>query len=101
MPYIVPCNSKSLLDRIATVQPLRLLTWGGLEATERGRLPRLVGSRYAKELENTTDFIGVQYYQRLTIAFDLASPGTLFSQPTLTRHSRNQTGTMPGWASNY
>jgi beta-glucosidase len=33
---------------------------------------------------NTTDFIGVQYYQRLTMAFDLASPGTLFSQPTLT-----------------
>ena len=83
MPYIVPRNSKSLLDRIATVQPLRLLTWGGLEATERGRLPRLIGSRYAKELENTTDFIGVQYYQRLSMAFDLASPGTLFSQPTL------------------
>jgi hypothetical protein len=60
MPYIVPRNSKSLLDRIATVQALRLLTWGGLEATERGRLPRLFGSRYAEELENTTDFIGVQ-----------------------------------------
>ena len=83
MPYIVPRNSKSLLDRIATVQPRRLLTWGGLEATERGRIPRLIGSRYAKELENTTDFIGVQYYQRLTMAFDLASPSTLFSQHML------------------
>jgi beta-glucosidase len=84
MPYVVPRNSKSLLDRIATVQPLRLLTWGGLEATERGRLPRLIGWRHVKELENTTDFIGVQYYQRLTLAFNLAKPGTLFSEPTLT-----------------
>jgi beta-glucosidase len=82
MPYIVPCNSQSLLDRIATFQPLRLLTWGGIEATERGRVPRLIGSRYEKELENTTDFIGVQYYQRLSMAFDLSSPGTLFSQHT-------------------
>jgi beta-glucosidase len=83
MPYIVPYNPKSLLDRIATVQPRRLLTWGGLEATERGRLPRLIGSRYVKELVNSTDFIGVQYYQRLTMAFDFSSPGTVFSQHTL------------------
>jgi beta-glucosidase len=80
MPYVVPRNQQSLLDRIAAVQPRRLLTWGGLEATERGRVPRLIGWRYAKEIENTTDFIGVQYYQRLTMAFDLASPGTLFAQ---------------------
>ena len=84
MPYVVPRNSKSLLDRITTVQPRRLLTWAGLEATERGRIPRLIGWRYAKELINTTDFIGVQYYQRLPVAFNIASPGTLFSQPTPT-----------------
>jgi beta-glucosidase len=83
MPYIVPRNSKSLLDRIAVFQPQRVLTWGGLEATERGRIPRLIGSRYAKELENSTDFIGVQYYQRLMMTFDLTSPRTLFSQHTL------------------
>jgi len=38
---------------------------------ERGRIPRLIGSRYVRELENTTDFIGIQYYQRLAVAFDL------------------------------
>jgi beta-glucosidase len=85
MPYIVPFNPRSLLDRIAIVQPRRLLTWGGLEATERGRVPRLIGSRYARELDNSTDFIGVQYYQRLTMAFDLSSPGTLFSRHKLLR----------------
>ena len=83
MPYIIPSNSNSLFDRIATIQPRKLLTWGGLEATERGRLPRLFGSRYAKEVENTSDFIGVQYYQRLTMGFDLTSPGTLFSRHKL------------------
>jgi beta-glucosidase len=88
MPYIVPLNPKSLLDRIATVQPRRLLTWGGLESTERGRIPRLIGSRYAKELDNSTDFIGVQYYQRLTMAFDLSSPATLFSQHMLGRDTQ-------------
>ena len=88
MPYIVPLHPKSLLDRIATIQPRRLLTWGGLECTEHGRLPRLIGRRYIKELDNTTDFIGVQYYQRLTMAFDFRSPGTLFSQHTLTRDAQ-------------
>jgi beta-glucosidase len=83
MPYIAPGDSRSLLDRIATVQPKRVLTWGGLEATERGRIPRLIGSRYVKELENTTDFIGIHYYQRLAVAFDLSSPGTLFSRRAL------------------
>ena len=82
MPYIVPRNDKSLLDRMATIQPRRLLTWAGLEASERGRLPRLIGTRYAKELRNTTDFIGVQYYQRLNMAFDFAKPRTLFAQHT-------------------
>ena len=80
MPYIVPSNSRSLLDQLATVEPKRVLTWGGLEATERGRIPRLIGSRYVKELENTTDFIGIQYYQRLAVAFDPFSPSTLFSR---------------------
>jgi beta-glucosidase len=74
MPFIVPRNNRSVLDRIATIQPQRLLTWGGLEATERGRFPRLIGWRYRKERENTTDFIGVQYYQRLTMAFNLIGP---------------------------
>jgi beta-glucosidase len=91
MPYIVPRNSKSLLDRIATIQPKRLLTWGGLEATERGRIPRLIGSRYERELENTTDFIGVQYYQRITMAFDLTSPRTLFSRHTQMPGARSAT----------
>jgi beta-glucosidase len=83
MPYIVPNNGESLLDRIATAQPRRVLTWGGLEATERGRIPRIIGSRYVKELDNTTDFIGVQYYQRLAVAFDPTSPSTLFSRRAL------------------
>jgi beta-glucosidase len=80
MPYVVPDNPDSLLDRIAAYQPQRVITWSGLEATERGRIPRIIGSRYVKELANTTDFIGVQYYQRLGVAFDRTSPSTLFSR---------------------
>lgn len=87
VPYVVPFEGRSLLDRLATVQPRRVLTWGGIAATELGRIPRLIGSRQVKELENTTDFIGVQYYQRLTMAFDLSSPSTLFSQQRLRRGS--------------
>jgi beta-glucosidase len=80
MPFVAPLNDKSLLDRLAAVQPARLLTWSGIEASVRGRIPRLIGWRHVKELENTSDFIGVQYYQRVTIAFDAASIGTLFSR---------------------
>jgi beta-glucosidase len=83
VPYVVPANSASILDRIACIQPRRVITWSGLEATERGRIPRILGSRYVKELRNTTDFIGVQYYQRLAVAFDLTSPSTLFSKRVL------------------
>jgi beta-glucosidase len=88
MPYIVPNNSHSLLDRIAAFQPRRVLTWGGLEATENGRIPRIIGSRYVEELCNTTDFIGVQYYQRLAVAFDASSPNTLFSRRAIEADSQ-------------
>lgn len=86
MPYIVPFR-QSPLDRLATWQPLRILTWGGPEATEHGRIPRLFGVRYVKELDNTTDFLGVQYYQRISMAFDLTSPRTLFAQNKLSPDS--------------
>jgi beta-glucosidase len=80
MPYFAPLNDRSCLDRLATIQPARLLTWGGLEASVYGRLPRVIGSLYVKEIEGTSDFIGVQYYGRVTMKFDAASPGTLFSK---------------------
>ena len=55
---------------------------------ERGRIPRLIGSRYVRELENTTDFIGIQYYQRLAVAFDPFSPSTLFSRRTIAANAQ-------------
>jgi beta-glucosidase len=83
MPYVAPLDEDSLLDRYSTLQPTRLLTWGGIEASVKGEIPKLLGSLYVKELENSSDFIGVQYYGRLTTKFDAASVSTLFSKPLI------------------
>jgi beta-glucosidase len=52
----------------------------GLDAVLRGRIPRIIGSRRVRELANTSDYIGFNYYYRSVLTFDSASPGTLFAR---------------------
>ncbi len=83
MPYVEPLRPTSLLDRLAAARPRQLLVWSGLDATLRGFIPRTLGSHRVKELANTSDFIGVQYYQRMPMAFDASSPNTLFARQAI------------------
>jgi beta-glucosidase len=80
MPYHQPLHPSSPLDHFVVGQRERLMNRAGLDATLRGRIPRLIGSRRVRELANTSDFIGLNYYMRVILTFDSSSPGTLFSR---------------------
>jgi beta-glucosidase len=80
LAYFQPLHPNSPLDRFVVGQRERLMNLSGLEATLHGHIPRLLGSRRVRELANTSDFIGLNYYDRVVLTFDSASPGTLFSK---------------------
>ncbi len=80
LSYVQPLHPNSPLDRWVVGQRDRLVNQSGLEATLHGRLLRVIGSRQALELADTSDFIGLNYYNRVMLTFDPSSPGTLFSR---------------------
>jgi len=80
MQYLQPLHPNSPLDRLVVGQRERLMNQSGLKATLRGRIPRLLGARRIRQLENTSDFIGLNYYTRVVLTFDSGSPGTLFTR---------------------
>ena len=80
LAYFQPLHPNSPLDAFVVGQRERLMNLSGLEATLNGRIPRLLGSRRVRELANTSDFIGLNYYDRVVLTFDSGSPGTLFSK---------------------
>jgi beta-glucosidase len=80
LQYIQPLHSNSPFDRFVAGQRERLLNRSGLDAVMRGRIMRLIGSRRVRELADTSDFVGLDYYMRAVVTFDPSSPGTLFSR---------------------
>ena len=80
LAYLQPLHPNSPLDRFVVGQRERLLHQSGLEATLKGRVPRLIGSRRVRELANTSDFIGLNYYDRVVLTFDPSIPGALFAR---------------------
>ena len=80
LTYYQPLYPNSPLDAFVVGQRERLMNLSGLEATLHGHIPRLLGSRRVRELANTSDFIGLNYYDRVVLTFDSGSPGTLFSK---------------------
>ena len=80
LAYFEPLHPNSPLDRFVVSQRERLLNHSGLEATLKGRIPRLIGSRRVRELANTSDFVGLNYYDRVVLTFDPSSPGALFAR---------------------
>ena len=80
LTYYQPLHPNSPLDAFVVGQRERLMNLSGLEATLHGHIPRLLGSRRVRKLANTSDFIGLNYYDRVVLTFDSGSPGTLFSK---------------------
>ena len=80
MGYIEPLHPNSPLDRFVVSQRDRLVNLSGLEATLNGRILRIIGSRRVRELAGTSDFIGLNYYDRVVLTFDPSAPGALFAR---------------------
>ena len=74
-----PARPASLLDRAIARLTDRLYNWAYLEALRDGVL-RLGGRVHVPEAAGTLDFLGVNYYSRHLIRFDLRCPGTLFGR---------------------
>jgi beta-glucosidase len=80
MTYFQPLHRNSPLDQFVVGVRERLMNQPGLAATLEGRIMKLVGARRVKQLANTSDFIGLNYYMRTLLTFDPATPGTVFSR---------------------
>ncbi len=77
---IQAANPNSPLDRFVVGQRDRLINQSALEAVFHGKLARFVGSKQAKHIKGTMDFIGLNYYTRHILAFDRHTPDALFSK---------------------
>ena len=80
MSAFVPANPASPMDRLATQAVDYLFNWLPLDAVVTGRLrpPLGLGLRPHPRLVGASDFIGLNYYGRRTIAFDSSRPDRLF-----------------------
>jgi beta-glucosidase len=78
--YFQPFHLYSPLDRFVVTLRERLMNHGSLDAVMRGLIPRIIGSRRVRELANTSDYIGFNYYYRWVLTFDASSPATLFAK---------------------
>jgi len=83
LTYFRPLHPNSPFDQFAVCMRERLMNRSGLDATLNGRIVRIVGSRRVRELANTSDFIGLNYYMRSVLTFDPSNPGALFSREVL------------------
>jgi len=81
--YFQPLHPNSPLDQFVVGVRERLMNRAGLEATLKGRILRVIGSRRVRELANTSDFIGLNYYSRTVLTFEPSSPGTAFARDVL------------------
>ncbi len=75
----VPANPRSPLDRWVARRLDHIVNWMYLDALATGRLAGPFGVRFrVPQASGTMDFLGVNYYTRSRVAFDLRRPGHLF-----------------------
>jgi beta-glucosidase len=79
-----PANPDSALDRRVAAVRDQLLNWRFMEAVMEGRLkpPFGGGIRRHPLAVDSNDFIGLNYYGRHPLCFDLTAVGTLFAAET-------------------
>ncbi|MCL4425092.1 MAG: glycoside hydrolase family 1 protein [Firmicutes bacterium] len=78
---IDPLRSTSWLDRLSARLLDYIFNWAFTDSAERGRLKVPFGwGQGVNDLAGTQDFMGVNYYSRDMISFDLRSPTTLFAR---------------------
>ena len=76
-----PANPRSRLDRLAAGIRDSFFNRSVLDALDRGRLTLPLGiSQSLPEVAGTCDYIGVDYYFRDQLAFDLSRPGEAFGR---------------------
>ncbi|MBI3998824.1 MAG: glycoside hydrolase family 1 protein [Armatimonadetes bacterium] len=79
---VQPVRADSPLDRWLAARMDRLVNWMYLDALRTGWLVGPAGIRVRiPEAVGTLDFLGVNYYTRTLLAFDLRRPRTLFARP--------------------
>jgi beta-glucosidase len=76
-----PANPQAALDRLVAGMRSTLLNWRIVEAVMEGRLkfPLGLGRRQAR-LANTNDYLGINYYGRHRLKFNLRAVGMLFAE---------------------
>jgi beta-glucosidase len=80
MPVVLPANPHSAADRRAAAIVDQTANKTVLEAITSGRLIPLVGAgETVGALVDSCDYIGLNYYSTMRVAFDPRQPGSLFS----------------------
>ena len=81
MRFFEPADPSSPLDRAVVAIRDHVFNQLPLTAVIEGRLDFPLGwGQWAPRLVDSTDFLGLNYYSRETVAFDRASPDMLFSK---------------------
>lgn len=75
-----PANPGSRLDRLAAGQRHRFVNGSFLDAVTAGRVRAFPWIADLPEAAGTVDFVGVNYYTRDLVAFDLRQPRRLFGR---------------------
>lgn len=82
-----PANPASTADRWAATVRDQFLNWRFIDAVMQGKLKLPFGAGIQRDAlaVNSNDFIGVNYYGRHPLRFDLSATGTLFAAETQAR----------------
>jgi beta-glucosidase len=83
MQTLAPSRHRSPLDRGAARLQDRIMNQSLLDAVLRGRIPGSYRRRLRSDVGDTADFLGVNYYSRELVRFDLRAPRTLFGRRML------------------
>ncbi len=75
-----PANPNSWLDRRAAAWQDVMFNQATLSALTRGRLPLRTRSAFIRGVKGTFDWIGVNYYYRRRVAFDLRQTNAYFGR---------------------
>ena len=75
-----PADPASRLDRFVAAQQDRFVNRAFLDAVTEGRVRAFPWIAEIPEAAGTLDFLGVNYYTRDMVAFDLQRPGALFGR---------------------
>ena len=82
MPVVLPANPERWRDRRAAALLDQVVNGVTLKAITGGRLTPFIGyGQQVGQLVDSCDYIGLNYYSTMRVAFDPARPGMLFARP--------------------